>query len=216
MPFKDIDIDMLIRQNEIESEVMKKVAINNKLNTSTLDGYRDRLNAIELITGEKYDVPSISERINQEESLLPITNQLDEIKYQIANKPTIQALPATNNQNPNADALKNVYREVMGQDLRVNSREDLTAAIQQIGDLKREIDDKDSAEYKALYNLNEYLKGYRQANFPDAYQRQRRRRLPSVPPTILVEEMDDQDGSGIFSSLSEMAEKLKVLLFGRI
>lgn len=222
MPFKDIDLNKLIKQNKVESELLKQITINNKLNTSTLDGFRDKLNAIELVTGKKYELPSLEEKVNQQELLLPITNQLDSVQKQIADTRFALQQPQVQYQNPNAEFLRNTYRRAIGEDLQVNSRDDITAAIQRIGNMKRDIGDKQYREYRNLYDLNEYLKGYRLANFPQTYQRRPRseprpptmiprRRLPSAPPTIQIENLDGQEGNGLFTSFEEIVEKFKVL-----
>jgi hypothetical protein len=225
MPFKDIDLEKVIKQNAIENELRKKVAINNKLNTTTLDGFRDKVNAIELVSGRKYELPSFDQRVSQEESLLPITSQLDKLQKQIANTPVTTQQQQIEYRNPDAEFLRDTYRLVMGEDLRVGSREDITNAIQRIGHLKREVADKQSEEYRVLYDLSEYLKGYRSANFPQPYQQRSRaesrlprpgpssrRRLPSAPPSINIESLEEQEGEGLFTSFNEIFEKLKVLI----
>lgn len=207
MPFKDIDLDKLRKQSKIENEVLKQVTINNKLNTSTLNGYRDKLNAIELVTGQTYDVPSFSDRVKQEEELRPINMQLNEIKSQLAeNQPHQQ--PQIEYRNPNAEHLRQIYISLLGDDINLNTKADINAAIQQIGDSKRRILDKGSQRYKDLFALNEYLKGYRTANYPD----QQRRRLPSAPPSVQMQESDEQEGEGLFTSVNEIVERLKVLI----
>lgn len=207
MPFKDIDLDELITQKRIENEVLKQVTINNKLNTSTLDGYRDKLNAIELVTGEKYDFPSFSDRVKQEEDLGPLNMQLDEIRNQLtaSHQPQQQQIVY---RNPNAEFLRNTYRTVIGDDISLDNETNVTAAIQRVGDIKRGVRNKESQVYKDLFTLSEYLKGYRTANFSAPP----RRRLPSVPPTIQIEEFQDQEGEGLFSNINEVVEKLKVLI----
>ena len=61
---------------------------------------------------------------------------------------------------------------------------------------------KESQRYKELFTLSEYLKGYRTANYPD----QPRRRLPSAPPAFQIEQYDEQEGEGLFSSVNEIVE----------